>query len=210
MSLTKVKFLSLAVLVGLQMNASASLLEPQEFDNGGLTWLTLSETTGLSISDFNNGAGSWNTKYRLARGAEVESLVQSYGIRPTEVTTQPNGRSWGYIQDVGGWNDHFFGTWWFDGSQGAIGRTLDAYVDVSLFSGDNPHPTSPSCPGYADCTYAKIDYSAQNLFAKSSTEGLFLVRRAEDAPADVPEPGTLALFGAAALAALYRRRNKAI
>jgi hypothetical protein len=209
MSFTKTKFAVLGLLAGLQINASASLLQPQEYKAAGLTWLTLAETVGLSVAYFENGGGRWNTKYRLASNDEIQALLSSFGIAPSEPTTKPIGNTTNFIFDVGGTipGTSYGGTWFASGSQGATGQTATAYVDVGRLSGDIHLDLNANCPIYFDCSYANIVFGPQDASSRSSTKGLFLVARDASTPSPIPEPSTLALFGTAAMIAYARRRK---
>jgi hypothetical protein len=210
MSFTRTKIAALGLLAGLQINASASLLQPREYEAAGLTWLTLAETVGLSVAYFENGAGGWNTKYRLASNDEIQALLSSFDIAPSEPTTKPIGNSRGFIFDIGGYNpDVAFGggTWFRGGSQGSTGQTATAYVDVGRLDGDMHGDLNANCRQYYDCNYANISFGPQAPSFTSSTIGLFLVKRDIPTPSPIPEPSTLALFGAAAMIAYSRRRK---
>jgi hypothetical protein len=209
MSFTRTKIAALVMLAGLQINASASLLQPREYQGAGLTWLTLAETVGLSVSSFENGTGGWNTKYRLASNDEIQALLSSFGIAPSEPTTKPIGNTVNFIFEVGGYipGTSYNGTWFFGGSQGATGQTATAYVDVGRLDGDLHGNLNANCPQYYDCSYANISFGFQDPSYSSSTRGLFLVERDAPISSPVPEPSSLALFGAAAMIAYARRRK---
>jgi len=205
----KTKLLLLSALAGLQITANASLLNPRQYDSGGLTWLTLAETVNLTVSDFNNGVGGWNSKYRFATDVEIAALIDSFGIQPHGLQVDHTNSINGFVFQMGGYipGSSYNGTWFFDGSQGARGQTATAYVDVALISGHTEHPDTAECPRYFDCTYADISYTHQ-VTQPLSTVGLFLVEDATQPSGEVPEPASLALFGAVGLAALARRRLK--
>jgi hypothetical protein len=205
MTITTMKLAMLGMLAGLQMSAQASLLDPVEYQSGGLTWLTLAETVGMTVADFQSGVGGWNTKYRLASDSEIAALVASFGITPSSYTTKDIGQVGNFIGEVGGQYAGHSGTWFQGGDQGARGQTASAYVDIGIISGDNNPFGTPNCEANFDCEYATISYT-HAVTQPLSTIGLFLVEGAAPA-ANVPEPASLALLGAAGLVALARRRK---
>lgn len=209
MSFTRTNIAALVLLAGLQINANASLLQPQEYEAAGLKWLTLAETVGLSPGDFERGFGGWNTKYRLATNDEIQTLLSSFGIAPSEPTTKPIGDIANFIFEVGGSipGESYGGTWFMGGSQGATGQTATAYVDIGRLDGDLHGDLNPNCRQYYDCRYANISFDLRGYGYRSPTIGLFLVERDAPTPSPVPEPSTLALFGAAAMIAWVRRRK---
>ena len=89
--------LVLAVVVGTEPSYAALVSE----DGGtavldtttGLTWLTLSDTAGLSAAQINSGVGGWNTSYQYASFAQIQALFidaglinySNYSTNPTEI-----------------------------------------------------------------------------------------------------------------------------
>jgi hypothetical protein len=74
----------LAVLVGAQPSYAALVSEEggtAVLDTAtGLTWLTLSDTTGLTASQINSGVGGWNTSYQYASLAQIQTLFADAGL----------------------------------------------------------------------------------------------------------------------------------
>jgi hypothetical protein len=74
----------LAMVLGAQPSYAAFVSE----DGGtavldtttGLTWLTLSDTTGLTASQINSGVGGWNTSYQYASLAQIQTLFADAGL----------------------------------------------------------------------------------------------------------------------------------
>lgn len=191
-------------LASLHVSAHASLINPDEYKTSSQTWLKLSETVGLSMNDFNNGVGGWNTMYRLALSEEISLMLQGLGIAQGDSgwkTTVPGASN--FIYQLGGTapGGYYAGTWGSDGNQGANGIGMGWSVMATLNNGEQGSPLSADCPAYTNC--ARIVATAGNVSPFSSTPitGLFVVR--------IPEPGTLALFGlAGGLLAFQRRRKK--
>lgn len=205
------KCLITAALTTFHFTASASLIDPLEYESDGLTWLQLSETAGLSLNDFATGVGGWNTKYRFALNSEIDSLIGSFGLSLGDTGYQQDGFGAGdFVFSVGGMTaDGPSGTYFEDGNQGAIGRGLGRFVWAELTNGDDPEPLGPDCDAYFSCSRFRAEAGLQPLTDRSSDTGLFLIRQeaVEPPPVGVPEPSSLALFGAGALLA-YQRRKK--
>jgi len=199
----KFKSLFLAFAFSLSLNASATLLDPAEYQQGSTTWLKLSETVGLSIADIESGVGGWNTVYRFATNDEIGSLFDSFGLVATDFTVTPTPIAF-FNGQVGGWTkDYQDGTYSTGtGEGGAIGRSHNLYLYTRLTSGDSGEPLSPDCPAYVVCSLAYIDYGPQDLDDANEFIGNFLVRRT----VAVPEPGSFALLGIAGILLAARRR----
>lgn len=203
-----IKCVAAAALATIQITANATLIEPLEYESGGLIWLQLSETAGLSLNDFATGAGGWNTKYRFALDGEIDSLLGSFGLRLGDTGYQQDGFGAGeFVFSIGGSTDGAAGTYFSDGNQGALGRGLGRYVFAELTNGDNNVPLGPNCDAYFSCSRFQAWTDPQPLDARGSAIGLFLVRQEfVDVPSvPVSEPSALGLLGVGAIL-LYRRR----
>lgn len=202
---------SLAITISvLAFNAHASLMQPDEYKAGNLTWLKLAETVGLSMTDFNAGVGGWNTKYRMATSLEIGQLLTSFGVAEGDTGLMIGAPGAGeFVQRIGGMapGTIYAGTWANgNGSSGADGQGLGWYVSAYL------HDEAPfqidQCPAYFSCSQISAIRTTAAPEARSMRTGLFLVKA--DAPQSVPEPGTLALLGlAGGLLTYQRRRNRA-
>jgi hypothetical protein len=205
-----IKALAAAALSSLHLAASATLINPLEYESNGLKWLQLSETAGLSLNDFAIGAGGWNTKYRYALNNEIDALMSSFGLQLGDTGYQQTAFGAGeFLFAVGGMSEFgAAGTYFNDGTQGAMGRGLNRYIWVELTNGENWKPLGPDCEAYTNCSRF-VAMAGQSLDERSRTTGLFLIRKDEvlPPPVNVPEPSSLALFGAGALLA-YQRRKK--
>lgn len=199
----KIKMLLLATVAGLHMNASAGLLDADEFKNGKLAWLQLHETAGLSLNDFAAGVGGWNTRYRFATDAEIGGLLSGFGLpmgfADYSVQTESAVR---FIFNLGG----PFGTGTDVANPIAAGRGQGWSAYARLSDGDHGEPLSADCPAYVSCASSLVLAEPQDATLSLEYTGLFLVRRT----ANVPEPSTLALMGlsAALLAARRRKRQR--
>jgi hypothetical protein len=205
------KIIASAALATFHFGASASLIDPLEYESNGLTWLKLSETTSLSLNDFATGVGGWNTQYRFALNSEIDALLASFRLHlgDTGYQQQIAGAS-DFMDAVGGMTEGgLAGTYEHGGTVGAKGRGLGRYVWVELTSGDEPEPLGPNCDAYFSCTRV-VATAEQQLNIRESDTGLFLIRN--DAvippPISVPEPSSLALIGAGALLAYHRRKKQ--
>jgi hypothetical protein len=188
----------------LHFSAQASLISPLEYNDGGHTWLKLSETVGISIDDFRSGAGGWRTKYRLATSDEIEGLLTSFGIAKGDSGYRTTGTGAGaFVHTFGGYipGSMYDGTWGFNGNQGAIGVGLGWFVSAEL---TEEGPAGPYCPQYFSCQRT-IAVRGASYFNPSST-GLFLVQ--SERPHQVPEPTGIALMGLAGGLLAYQRRKK--
>jgi len=204
------KCLTAAALVTVHFTASASLVDPLEYESNGLTWLQLSETVGLSLNDFATGVGGWNTKYRFALDSEIDSLIASFGLSLGDSGYRQYGFGVGdFVFSVGGMTEGGpAGTYFNDGNQGAIGRGLGRFVMAELTNGDAPWPLGPDCDAYFSCSRFVAQAGLQPLGERGNDIGLFLIRQDDmEPPVDVPEPSSLAVLGAGALLA-YQRRKK--
>jgi hypothetical protein len=198
----KSKSLLLAFAASFSLNASATLLNPVEYQQGSTTWLKLSETVGLSIADIESGVGGWHTAYRFATTDEIMSLFASFGLVSTDYTTGPTPIAY-FNGQVGGGGADYDGTYSTGtGEGGAIGRSHGVRVYTRLTSGDWPEALSPNCPAYNVCSFAEITYAPQDLLDANGATGNFLVRRT----VDVPEPGSFVLLGIAGIVLAARRR----
>lgn len=201
----KLKLSLLALCAGLHASASASLLDPLEYVQSGKTWLQLSETAGLSIDDIEAGVGGWYANYRLASVGEVDQLLLDMNLFNVDYTTQTTPGMSDFFMKLGGITDGIYsGTWHVDGNAGARGRARGIFVDVGFTNGFSPVALSPDCPANNSCSYSSIFHGVLNDSWSSSSVGNFLVRRT----ADIPEPGSVALFGIAAALLVARRRGK--
>lgn len=201
MCLSRARWCFIAALAGLSLHANASLIDPAELKVGDLHWLQLRETTGLSLNDFRNGIGGWDTRYRFATRAEVESLLAELGVAAglTDYAVSNPGAT-NFIFSLGG----PFGTGSDIANPVAAGRGIEHYVYAQWTDGENGMPLSAVCPAYTSCGMSLAVDAVQDADERMAYAGLFLVRRATD----LPEPSTLMLMGAAG-AALAARRRKA-
>lgn len=205
-----VKALAVAALATVHFTASASLVNPLEYSGAGGTWLQLSETAGLSINDFATGAGGWNTQYRFALNSEIDALIGSFGLQLGDTGYQQRGYGVAdFVFEVGGMSESgAAGTYMHDGNFGAAGRGLGRYVYAELTNGDYSAPLGPNCDAYVNCSRFRA-IAEQNVNSRDSVTGLFLIRKeAVVPPTDVPEPSSLALFGAGALLAYHRKKKQ--
>lgn len=200
-----VKAFSVAALTSLHVFAQASLIQPDEYEAGSLTWLKLSETVGLSMNDFRSGAGGWNSKYRLASSIEIGRLLQSFGVAEGNTGLMVGAPGAGeFIFTIGGTapDGIYSGTWGFNGNQGADGVGQGWFVSAYLH-GEAPVQIE-QCPPYFSCSRISAIRGTQPNY-RSSIAGLFLVK--DDTPRGVPEPGSLALLGLAGGLLGYQRRK---
>lgn len=157
------------------------------------------------MSDFNNGVGGWNARYRLATSDEIERVLRSLGVVKGDSgwTTQSQAAA-AFIYTLGGTapNSFYAGTWGFDDNFGANGTGTGWSVTAYLNNGDSPMSLGANCPAYNNCGRIIATQGAGSpLFGGEAATGLFLVR--------IPEPGSIALFGlAGGLLAYQRRRNR--
>lgn len=196
----KMKMFLLAAIAGLHLSANASLIDPDETTIGTLSWLQLHETAGMSLSDFSNGIGGWDTQFRLATNTEIGGMLSAIGL-PTgyrDYNTSAPGVA-NFIFGLGG----PFGTGGNMANPVAAGRGQGWFVYASLNDGEQGTPLSADCPAYTNCGMSFTVEAAQDLNTRIDYSGLFLVRR----EADVPEPASLALLGLGAAAFAARRRK---
>lgn len=204
-----------AALIPMTSHASMIRYGQELYDTqSGLTWLELSATAGLSINQVLRGAGGWTTRnppgsdapyYRYATSDEIARLLNDLGLTASPVPTSDIHGALAFINSVGGSSGpmgEYGGTYFYDGNQGSLGMSFDAYVSVSITNGENTNPLSPLCDSFRECATVNIDLytpRASLLDYAAPTTGSFLVR--------VPEPESLALFGIGALACLGARRK---
>lgn len=205
------KSLAAVALTSLSVTASATLLDPLEYKSGGVTWLQLSETAGLSWNDFAAGVGGWNKNYDYALNSQIDTLLSSFGlgIGDTGYVRHNDGIS-AFVFSMGGaTSSGAAGTYFFDGNQGALGRGLGRYVSAELTNGDAGSALGPDCPAYNSCSRFYAVASPQTVRYGSPTVGLFLVRKEAyvPPPAKVPEPSSLALIGIGAAFAFRRKKR---
>jgi hypothetical protein len=198
----KSKSLFLALAASFSLNASATLLNPLEYQQGSTTWLKWSETVGLSINDIESGVGGWNTYYRFATTAEITDLLASLNLVTTNYTAAMTPIGY-FMEQIAGYTEEgYTGTWFSQGNAGAMGRSHEVFVSTHLTSGDWQDALSPDCPAYTNCSAAEVLYQPQALNSAHGAVGNFLVRRT----VDVPEPGSFALLGIAGILLAARRR----
>ena len=194
----------------LHLTASASLIEPLEYESKGLTWLRLSETAGLSLNDFATGVGGWNSKYRFALNTEIDSLLSSFGLGLVDT---------GYARSVPGVSDFVFkfggvtgygtaGTYFDDGNQGALGRGLGRFAVAQLTNGDNGSALSEDCAPFTSCSRFFATAGLEPPNDRQSHIGLFLIGQdVVEPPVGVPEPSSIMLMAIAGLALVRRRKS---
>lgn len=166
----------------------------------GLDWLDLTETTNVSYLAIRAGAGGWyGDGWVHATGAQIATLFLNSAPGATLNQFLPGANFTGAVKIID-----------------LLGATIvhPRYPLARGFSDTPPH-----AGGNADLHYAQADlvggfgllrspFGGTNSTIGFPDSGHFLVR-ATPTTAPIPEPSTLALFGAAIGLVWWRRRRRA-